>query len=191
MNAPQITEPVPSRRTLGPVIGLLAIIVVPALLFVLFRFSFITDPLPVGEHVPHPFLRTIDGGSVRAEKQMGQKRMLLFFSTTCEHCRNLLHTLTIVSHRSAVPLPVIAVAGETALAVCAFQEEQRLSFTILLDSAHRTRDLFRVRMLPTLFFIDSGGILRRMVTGELSEERLTELVDEYFNPSSSDTVHAQ
>lgn len=191
MNAPQNPEPVPSRKIFVPVIGFLAIIVVPTLLFVLFRFSFITDPLPVGERMPDPFLTTIDGGGVRAEELAGRKRMLLYFSTTCEHCRNLLHTLTIVSRRSAVPLPLIAVAGESAPAVRAYQEKQRLPFTVLIDSAHRTRDLFRVRILPALFFIDSGGILRRMVTGEVSEERLTKLVDEYFNPSSSDTVHAQ
>ena len=176
MNAPPVPEPVPSRRRVLPVVVLSAIVLLPALLVVFVRHSFMADPLPAGATVPDVTLLTMEGKPLRSGELFQQRTILLFFSTTCSHCRIVLQSLRTLSVNSAAPLPVIAVSGESAEAVRAVQEEMHLPFRLLLDPLHRARDAFRVRMLPTMFVIDSGGILQRSWTGEISVERLTALV---------------
>jgi peroxiredoxin len=65
--------------------------------------------------------------------------------------------------------------------VQAFVEEFKLTFPILLDQAGEvSADLYGMRGLPTSYFIDSNGILRRIQVGPMLPEVLDRYLAEIF-----------
>lgn len=58
-----------------------------------------------------------------------------------------------------------------------FAEERGLTFKILLDESSTAAQAFQVRGIPTSFFIDREGIIRRKYTGALSESIIQQNVE--------------
>lgn len=56
--------------------------------------------------------------------------------------------------------------------VQAFAREQGLSFPILLDETGDVAQQYRLRGIPTSFFIDRDGVIRGVHTGPLDASRL-------------------
>jgi hypothetical protein len=51
-------------------------------------------------------------------------------------------------------------------------EEFKLAFPVLLDERGRVRELYELATVPSSFFVDSAGVVRRVVPGALSSEAL-------------------
>ncbi len=61
---------------------------------------------------------------------------------------------------------------ETADVVKPFAIETGITFPVLFDETGQVYDLYRLRGLPTSFFLDSEGVLRAVHIGLLDEEML-------------------
>jgi peroxiredoxin len=58
-----------------------------------------------------------------------------------------------------------------------FAQERGLTFTILLDQSSQAAQTFRVRGIPTSFFIDREGVVRSKHTGPLNKSLIEENVE--------------
>ncbi|MDX1600852.1 MAG: TlpA disulfide reductase family protein, partial [Anaerolineales bacterium] len=59
-----------------------------------------------------------------------------------------------------------------------FVAERGLSFPILLDRTGETANRYRMRALPTTFFVDREGVIRKVIVGgPMSEATLRSTVD--------------
>jgi peroxiredoxin len=67
--------------------------------------------------------------------------------------------------------------GEGRGTVQAFAQEQGLTFPILLDENAAVAQGYRVRGIPTSFFINREGVIQVQYTGPLDES----LIGEYLN----------
>jgi hypothetical protein len=53
-----------------------------------------------------------------------------------------------------------------------FVDSFKLAFPVLLDEQGQVRELYELATVPTTVFVDSGGVVRRLVLGPLSPEML-------------------
>jgi peroxiredoxin len=68
--------------------------------------------------------------------------------------------------------------GEGREIVQAFAQEQGLTFPILLDENGAVAQGYRVRGVPTSFFINREGVIQAQYTGPLDESLIREYLDQ-------------
>ncbi len=132
-------------------------------------------PAPVVDAPAPDFsLAGLDGRATALADWRGKPVILNFWATWCDPCREELPLLDGIAKTYADSLIVLAVeTGEPAEEVRAFSNELGLeSIRVLTDPAGRIGALYLVRGLPTTFFIDSNGIIRRIRIGTLNSSEL-------------------
>jgi thiol-disulfide isomerase/thioredoxin len=128
-------------------------------------------PAPVVDAPAPDFsLAGLDGRTTALADLRGKTVILNFWATWCEPCREELPLLDGIARTYADSLTVIAVeTGEPVDAVLAFTDSLDLKWIrVLTDPAGLTGDLYLVRGLPTTFFVDSTGMIRRIRIGTLN-----------------------
>ena len=89
--------------------------------------------------------------------------------------RSSLPELQAASERLAGQVAIVGVnQAETPAEVRAFAEKLGLTFAIPLDQDAEVSRLYRVRSLPTTFFIDRSGVIRQMQVGPVTEATLAQ-----------------
>ena len=133
-------------------------------------------PAPaVGHPAPDFTLTTAAGETFKLSELRGTPVVLNFWATWCPPCRAELPELQAASQRLAGQVAIVGVnQAEAPAEVQAFAEKLGLSFTIPLDQSADVSRLFRVRSLPTTFFIDRSGIIRQMQIGPVTEATLAQ-----------------
>jgi thiol-disulfide isomerase/thioredoxin len=119
-------------------------------------------------------LQDLQGRKVALADLRGTAVIVNFWATWCGPCREELPLLDAAAGRYAGALSVLAVeTGEPESEIRTYLEPLGLaSLTVLLDPSSAVRDLYLVRGLPTTFFIDSGGIIRRIKIGTLDSAEI-------------------
>jgi thiol-disulfide isomerase/thioredoxin len=136
-------------------------------------------PAPVvGSPAPEFSLSDLAGEPATLSALRGTAVIVNFWATWCDPCRTELPLLDRIAAEHAGALAVLAVeAGEPAGDVRAFAAELNLSaLRILPDPAGRVRDQYIVRGLPTTFFVDREGIVRRMKIGVLDSAEIESIL---------------
>ena len=123
-----------------------------------------------------PFdLKTLDGKSINLASYRGKPLMINFFATWCDPCREempLINELAAQAGKNAYSVLAIAVEVSRA-AVTEYVKESKLIFPIALDLNSTVKRAYRIFGPPATFFIDSQGIIRDVVIGPLSRQRLS------------------
>ena len=134
--------------------------------------------LRVGTVAPEVDLQTLGGTRFRLSALKGRPVVMTFWGTWCPPCRDEFPELADAFRKHhADGLEVVAVnqrdqeLSETA--VRKFVEEFSAPFTIVLDPRGRSRRAYRLVGLPTTIFIDTAGVITRVVSGAISREQLT------------------
>ncbi len=106
-----------------------------------------------------------DGRSLRLTDFRGRAVVINFWATWCPPCRVEMPAL----QQAQLDMPDVVVLGvnqqESADLVNWFVREQGLDFPIALDVNGEVNRLYRVRALPTTYFVDASGIIRDIVYG--------------------------
>jgi cytochrome c biogenesis protein CcmG/thiol:disulfide interchange protein DsbE len=136
-------------------------------------------PAPVLD-APAPVfsLADLDGRSVSLADLRGTAVIVNFWATWCAPCREELPLLDGIAGRHTGALSILAVeTGEPENEVRNYLEPLGLaSLTVLLDPSSVARDQYLVRGLPTTFFIDSEGIIRRIKIGTLDSAEIESIL---------------
>ena len=121
----------------------------------------------VGFPAPDFSLSNLDGQSSRLAEWRGQPLVLNFWATWCPPCRAEMPALQAAAQayrRQGVHVLGINQAEEPAQVV-GFLQTLGLDFSVLLDRDAAVSQLYRVRSLPTTFFVDREGVIREIVIG--------------------------
>ena len=106
-----------------------------------------------------------DGRPVRLADFRGRAVVINFWATWCPPCRVEMPAL----QQAQLNMPDVVVLGvnqqESADIVSRFMREQGLDFPVALDVAGEVSRMYRVRALPTTYFIDGSGVIRDIVYG--------------------------
>jgi len=122
-----------------------------------------------GFAAPDIDLERLDGERVSLSELRGQVVVLNFWASWCPPCRAEMPALQALHEQrgsqGVVVLAVNSTVQDREQAARDFAAEYGLTFPIGLDRDGQATRLYRVRALPSTFFIDRGGVIRRVVVG--------------------------
>ena len=124
-----------------------------------------------------PFdLKTLDGKPANLETFRGKPLVLNFFASWCDPCRDEMPLINeLASKAPSQGFSVLGVAVEDGrAAVTEFAKETKLVFPIALDLNSTVKRAYRLFGPPATFFIDGQGIIRDVVLGPITAERVRE-----------------
>lgn len=137
------------------------------------------EGLSIGQVAPDFSLTTLDGEPFTLSKLRGKPVVLNFWATWCGPCRRELPALQAASERYGDQVAIIGVdQAEAAATVQSYVDSLELTFAIPMDTDNAVGSTYGVRGLPTTYFIDSQGVIRRVWSGEMNSITLAESVVE-------------
>ncbi len=130
------------------------------------------DSPQVGKPAPDFALRSLDDQVVTLNAFRGKPIIVNFWATWCQPCTEEMPALQakVASHPDLVILGVDNV--EPVVKVKPFVERLQIEFPVLLDQDGSVIEQYRVIGMPTSFFVDRSGVLRRIFTGALRQQDL-------------------
>jgi len=122
-----------------------------------------------GNTVPAPdfSLAKLDGEFVRLSDLKGHPVLINFWATWCPGCRDEMPLLqSVYEERQADGLVILAVdIAEKPALVKKFMDDNKLTFTALLDLDNRVSATYGIRLLPTTVLVDKNGNIRDVRVG--------------------------
>ncbi|NPA90611.1 MAG: redoxin domain-containing protein [Chloroflexi bacterium] len=116
-------------------------------------------------------LPTLDGRMVKLSDYRGHHVVLNFWATWCPPCKAEMPAIVKEYNRyKGEGLVVLAIdQAESPEKVRAFVEAHGMTFPVLLDEKMRVADVYRIRSLPTTYFITPDGTIIDKVEGMMNE----------------------
>ena len=144
----------------------------------------VRDPQPAAGHPAPDFTLTrFDTGTdASLSDWQGKPIVLNFWATWCGPCRAEMPALQAAYDQYGGDLLVVGVEqGEENTVVGTFLDEFGITFPILLDTQMTVGRDYRILGLPTTFFIDSQGVIRRVHAGQLNSAILAAGIEEILS----------
>lgn len=117
-------------------------------------------PASVGQPAPDFELATPEGGTIRLSELRGKAVMVNFWATWCGPCKIEMPLYVSAYEAHKDELVVLAVdVEEPAATVQSYVANNGLTFPVALDARGEVSLLYRVRGLPTTYFVDAAGII--------------------------------
>ena len=114
-----------------------------------------------GQQAPAFALKDLDGRTVSLAEFKGKLVVVNFWATWCTPCEWEMPSMEAFYRRwRGKPVALLAVSVDTGAAdimVRPYVQGKGLTFPVLLDSTLRTSRAYRVRGLPTTFFVGPAG----------------------------------
>lgn len=139
--------------------------------------SAVREPQPAAGYPAPDFalIRLDTGEETTLSALRGKPIILNFWATWCGPCRAEMPALQATYERYGENLLVVGVdQGEERAVVEKFLNELGITFPVLMDGDMTVGREYRILGLPTTFFIDSQGIIRRVHAGEINSAMLAE-----------------
>ena len=126
----------------------------------------------IGDRAPDFTLPTIDGKEASLSQFRGKIVMVNFWESSCSACASEMPDIQAVFDTwSRDDLEILAVnVGERAAFVQSFIDSKGLTFPALLDSDEAVSKMYQISTIPTTFFIDADGIIKRIKSGRFTSQ---------------------
>ena len=129
-----------------------------------------------GKPAPDFRLKTLDGNEIKLSDLRGKTVLINLWASWCPPCRYEMPGIQAAyekfNGKGLVVLGINFTAQDNLQDVRDFVTELKLTFPILLDeSGDVSAGLYGMRGLPTSYFIDTQGILRRIQVGAMLPEK--------------------
>lgn len=139
-----------------------------------------TKVLAVGDKAPNFELVNMDGDKVKLSDYEGQGVFLNFWGSWCPPCKKEMPYIE--KHFKEFKdkgVQVLSVnIGESEFKVDTFINQYELTFPVLIDKNKSvSRNSYNVVPLPTTMLIDKNGIIKKIVTREMSEAEIVSLME--------------
>jgi peroxiredoxin len=125
-------------------------------------------PMPlIGFTAPEFTLETLDGQMLTLSDLRGQAVLVNFWATWCPACRAEMPAIQQVydQYRDQGFMVLAVNLREGDAQVSAFAGQQGLTFPILMDRDGQVFARYRVKALPSSFFVDRAGVIRQVTVG--------------------------
>ena len=126
-----------------------------------------TNPLQswVGKPAPEMKMVDLEGKIHRISRLKGKKVILDFWATWCPPCRKAIPDLIKLAGSNSSDLVILGLSDETADKLTQFSKEAKMNYPVIPYNDKLPAPYGQVTGLPTLFLIDSEGIIRDVLVG--------------------------
>jgi peroxiredoxin len=119
-----------------------------------------------GYFAPLFALKTTDGTDVSLKDLRGKNVLLVFVSSTCEHCQQELPDLEKFADLHRGQIPVLAVYNrESPSTLRDYGRQNNINFSMLIDQNGSVFQDYKVSGTPAHFLIDKSGIISAVWPG--------------------------
>lgn len=125
----------------------------------------------MGSKIPSVIVSTFNGEIVKTDSLFAKKTVILFFSTTCPHCKNKITDLNSLYKEFEDKFGMVAFSLDGEKETKEFINELKILFPVYLDNISDAKLQFRVKFVPATFFINQQQLLKSQI-GEQSKELL-------------------
>ncbi|WP_456276235.1 redoxin domain-containing protein [Bacillus sp. AK128] len=138
--------------------------------------------LQEGNKAPDFQLETLTGEVINLSDLKGKKIILNFWATWCPPCKaEMPHMQDFYEKHIDDEVEILAVnltnSEKNIASIEEFVNEYGVTFPILLDQKGATNKTYQAITIPTTYFIDREGIIRKKIIGPMNTEMMEELVD--------------
>ncbi|MEK4083590.1 thiol-disulfide oxidoreductase ResA [Psychrobacillus sp. FSL K6-1415] len=132
--------------------------------------------LQVGDEAPDFVLTDMNGEKHQLSDYRGQGVFLNFWGTWCKPCEREFPLMDQQYQEvKDEGLQILAVnIGESNFAVQKFIDRLGLTFPVLIDDNKSVMETYNINPLPTTFLVNPEGKIEKIITGEMSEEKIKE-----------------
>lgn len=125
---------------------------------------------------PDIHLPAYGGGTLSLEELQGHPVVINFWASWCPPCRSEMPAMQRVyeefKDQGLVILSINAANQDRMADAIEFAEQYGLTFPIVFDTGGRTTNDYKVRSLPTTFFVDRRGRIQEIIVGGPISEAL-------------------
>ena len=121
----------------------------------------------VGQPAPNFTLPDLDSDSVSLEDFKGRPMLINFWKINCAPCLSEVDHLQAAYEKYDTEEMVILTinVSDGSGTIRQFQQENDLTFPVLLDTESKAVRLYAITGVPTTFLIDADGIIRNKILG--------------------------
>lgn len=138
------------------------------------------DKLPglkVGVKAPDFELVNLNGEKVKLSDFHGEKVMLNFWATWCPPCKEEIPDMEKFYAAHGDEINILAVNLDPENDVEGFLKKMNATFPVVIDEGRQAMSKYDVLTIPTTFFIDEEGIIRKKHLGAMTFEMMKESTD--------------
>lgn len=140
--------------------------------------AIINEEAPViGHFAPQFSLPSLDGQDYSLDRVEGKSMLLNFWASWCEPCKIEAPDLVNLYENYSDKIEIYAInvtANDTIDNVISFADEYGFTFPVLLDEHADIAKSYKVRPIPTTFFINKDGVIVDIVVGPLNKNLIGE-----------------
>ncbi|MGH8957326.1 MAG: TlpA family protein disulfide reductase [Acidimicrobiia bacterium] len=136
-----------------------------------------------GGPAPDFNLTLFDGTNFMLSRHLsgdGRPVVMNFWASWCVPCREEMPTFDEVSRRRSDVLVLGVAVRDTDNEARAFASEVSVGYPLGIDTDGEILDLYPIIGLPTTWFISADGRIAAIRAGQVDQEELEELIDQYF-----------
>ncbi|MAT43714.1 MAG: cytochrome C biogenesis protein [Anaerolineaceae bacterium] len=143
----------------------------------------VPETAEIGKPAPDFILKTINGKEVKLSNFVGKAVLINIWASWCPPCRYEMPAIQKAYEKyekdKLIVLGINFTAQDNIKDVESFVKEFSLTFPILLDETGEVSSkLYGMRGLPTSYFINQDGILKRIQVGAMQPEELEDYLAE-------------
>lgn len=133
-----------------------------------------------GDAAPDFLLETIDGGTLRLSDLRGSPVLVNFWASWCTPCRQEMPEIVrAYDARRDEGLVVVGVnLQENTGQVRSFAEDFGMEFPVVIDRTGQVAEAWRIggpiQGIPSTYFLDADGVVRKRIFGPMTEKTLAE-----------------
>jgi peroxiredoxin len=148
--------------------------------------NFIVQPLAIGDTVPPAEIQTLDGKDVSIRSIINKKTIILFFTTSCSHCKDEMNNLLLLKPLIDDSIDIFCISIDGKEETINFIREMNVVFPVYLDLKNKAREAFHVLPIPVLYFLNKDIQMIRFIASVQSIAQLQKAILQFKN-SNQDT----